>query len=113
LTEKDRRDLEFALTLNVDWVALSFVQRAADMADLRKLVGGRSAVIAKIEKPAAIWGIQPRVTSDIQSSYALPSLACEEARRLGAAKPGQRVLVLAGLPMGTPSSANLLRLVRA
>jgi pyruvate kinase len=54
LTDKDRRDLAFALNEGVDWVALSFVQRAADMAELRQLVRGRAAVLAKIEKPAAL-----------------------------------------------------------
>ena len=54
LTAKDREDLAFALRIGVDWVALSFVQRAADMAELRRLVGGRAAVLAKIEKPAAL-----------------------------------------------------------
>jgi pyruvate kinase len=54
LTDKDRKDLAFALSQGVDWVALSFVQRAADMAELRKLVDGRAAVLAKIEKPAAL-----------------------------------------------------------
>jgi pyruvate kinase len=54
LTPKDRADLAFALRLGVDWVALSFVQRAADMAELRQLVQGRAAVLAKIEKPAAL-----------------------------------------------------------
>ena len=54
LTSKDRRDLSFALDLGVDWVALSFVQRAEDMAELRRLVNGRAAVLAKIEKPAAL-----------------------------------------------------------
>jgi pyruvate kinase len=54
LTDKDRKDLAFALNQGVDWVALSFVQRAADMAELRQLVGGRAAVLAKIEKPAAL-----------------------------------------------------------
>jgi pyruvate kinase len=54
LTPKDREDLAFALRLGVDWVALSFVQRAADMAELRQLVQGRAAVLAKIEKPAAL-----------------------------------------------------------
>lgn len=54
LTPKDRTDLAFALDQGVDWVALSFVQRAADMAELRKLVDGRAAVLAKIEKPAAV-----------------------------------------------------------
>jgi pyruvate kinase len=54
LTEKDRADLAFALSQGVDWVALSFVQRASDMAELRQIVGGRAAVLAKIEKPAAL-----------------------------------------------------------
>jgi pyruvate kinase len=54
LTEKDRKDLAFALDRGVDWVALSFVQQAQDMAELRRLVDGRAAVLAKIEKPAAL-----------------------------------------------------------
>ncbi len=59
LTPKDRDDLAFALRLGVDWVALSFVQRAADMAELRRLVAGRAAVLAKIEKPAALTELDP------------------------------------------------------
>jgi pyruvate kinase len=54
MTAKDRKDLTYALHLGVDWVALSFVQHAADMAELRQLVQGRAAVMAKIEKPAAL-----------------------------------------------------------
>ena len=54
LTEKDRKDLQFALRQGVDWVALSFVQRAEDMAELKRLVDGRAACLAKIEKPAAL-----------------------------------------------------------
>ena len=54
LTEKDRRDLTFALELGVDWVALSFVQRPEDMDELRELVGGKAAIMAKLEKPSAI-----------------------------------------------------------
>ena len=54
LTPKDRADLAFALRMGVDWVALSFVQRAADMAELRQLVNGQAACLAKIEKPAAL-----------------------------------------------------------
>jgi len=54
LTEKDRRDVDAALNLGVDWVALSFVQRPDDVAELRKLVSGRAAVLAKIEKPKAL-----------------------------------------------------------
>jgi pyruvate kinase len=54
LTDKDRADLAFALQEGVDWVALSFVQRASDMAELRSLVQGRANVLAKIEKPSAL-----------------------------------------------------------
>ena len=54
LTPKDREDLAFALRLGVDWVALSFVQRAEDMAELRRLVDGKAACLAKIEKPQAL-----------------------------------------------------------
>lgn len=54
LTTKDRADLEFALHLGVDWIALSFIQRAEDIAEPRKLCRGRAAVMAKIEKPMAL-----------------------------------------------------------
>jgi pyruvate kinase len=54
LTDKDRADLSFALSQGVDWVALSFVQRASDLAELRSLVQGRAKVLAKIEKPSAL-----------------------------------------------------------
>ncbi len=54
LTEKDRSDLDFAANLGVDWIALSFVQRPDDVAEARKLIGGRAGVMAKIEKPSAL-----------------------------------------------------------
>lgn len=54
LTEKDRRDLAFAVEKGTDWVALSFVQRPEDVAEARRLMGGYGALVAKIEKPAAI-----------------------------------------------------------
>jgi pyruvate kinase len=54
LTDKDRQDLAFALEHNVDWIALSFVQRPEDVAEARRLIAGRAALLAKIEKPAAI-----------------------------------------------------------
>ncbi|MDP9414508.1 MAG: pyruvate kinase [Pseudomonadota bacterium] len=54
LTDKDRADLAFALDHHVDWVALSFVQRPEDVAEARRLIAGRAALLAKIEKPAAI-----------------------------------------------------------
>ena len=54
LTEKDRRDLAFALEQHVDWIALSFVQRPEDVAEARRLIGGKAALLSKIEKPAAL-----------------------------------------------------------
>ncbi len=54
ITKKDRSDLRFALKLGVDWVALSFIQRPEDIAEARKLIGGRAAIMAKLEKPAAL-----------------------------------------------------------
>ena len=54
LTDKDRRDLQFALNLGVDWIALSFVQRPEDVAEARRLIAGRAGVLVKMEKPLAI-----------------------------------------------------------
>jgi pyruvate kinase len=54
LTAKDRHDLAFAVNLGVDWLALSFVQRPEDIAEARKLAGREVAIMAKIEKPAAV-----------------------------------------------------------
>ena len=54
LTEKDKKDLEFALDLGVDWVSLSFVQKAQDVQMAKKLIKGKALVISKLEKPSAI-----------------------------------------------------------
>jgi len=52
LSAKDRKDLAFVCNLGVDWLALSFVQRPADVEEARKLCGNRAAILSKIEKPA-------------------------------------------------------------
>ena len=57
LTDKDRADLEAAAAIGVDWIALSFVQRAEDVAETRRLVAGRAGVMAKIEKPSALGSL--------------------------------------------------------
>lgn len=54
LTPKDHADLQFGLTLGVDWIALSFVQRAEDIREIKQIVGDRARIVAKLEKPAAI-----------------------------------------------------------
>jgi pyruvate kinase len=48
--------------VGVDWVALSFVQRAEDIAELRTLVGDKAKIMAKLEKPSAV---APGVLDDI------------------------------------------------
>lgn len=54
LTDKDRRDLEAVLAENVDWLALSFIQRPEDLIEARKLTRGRAGLLSKIEKPQAV-----------------------------------------------------------
>ena len=60
LTVKDREDLIFGIANDLDWIALSFVRRAEDMRDIKKIIadsGKDIKVIAKIEKPEAIENI--------------------------------------------------------
>lgn len=58
LTEKDRVDLEYALTKEPDWVAISFVQKPEDVAEVRDFIVARTShpvkIIAKIERPNAV-----------------------------------------------------------
>ena len=58
LTPKDKADLEYAITKNPDWVAVSFVQRAEDIASVRDFITQRTShpikIIAKIERPNAV-----------------------------------------------------------
>jgi len=58
LTSKDKSDLNKALDMGVDWVALSFVQTARDVKELRKIIGDKASIIAKIEKPSAVKNIK-------------------------------------------------------
>jgi pyruvate kinase len=67
MTPKDRSDLEAALETGIDWVALSFVQRAEDVHEAKRLVRGRAAIMSKIEKPQAI----ERLESILDASDAL------------------------------------------
>ncbi len=67
MTPKDRSDLEAALETGIDWVALSFVQRAEDVHEAKRLVRGRAAIMSKIEKPQAI----ERLESILEASDAL------------------------------------------
>ena len=68
MTPKDRADLEAALVTGVDWIALSFVQRAEDVTEAKKLIRGRAAVMAKIEKPQAIDRL-PEILEEIGRAH--------------------------------------------
>ena len=57
LTSKDKSDLNKALDMGVDWVALSFVQQAEDIIKIKKLIKNKALVMAKIEKPSAVKNI--------------------------------------------------------
>ena len=98
MTEKDRRDLSFAVQQHCDWIALSFVQRPEDLAEARKLMGGYGSLMAKIEKPAAVQRLDELLEladavmvarGDLGVElppYAVPPLQkqiVESARRLG------------------------------
>jgi pyruvate kinase len=83
LTAKDRRDLDIALELGADWIALSFVQRPQDVAELRKLVGARAGIVAKLEKPSAI--------DRLEEIVALSDAVMVARGDLGVEMPAERV----------------------
>lgn len=86
LTEKDREDLDFGLDLGADWVAMSFVQRPEDMEEGRKLIKGRAALMAKLEKPLAIQHLEEIVSQSDALMVARGDLGVE--------MPQERVPVL-------------------
>ena len=61
-------------------------------------------------KLAILWGAEARVAPELSDPEHLARVALEQAGLSGLAAPGQRVLILAGLPMGSPGAANILRL---
>ena len=54
MTPKDHADLDAALDIGCEWIALSFVQRPEDVAEAKEIIAGRAAVMTKIEKPQAM-----------------------------------------------------------
>lgn len=80
LTEKDRTDAQFALSLGVDFVALSFVRRAADVLELKRLIegmGSGASVIAKIEKPESLEDINAIIDASFGIMVARGDLGVE------------------------------------
>src|ERR1700754_968760 len=83
MTPKDRADLEAALETDIDWVTLSFVQRAEDVIEAKKMVRGRASIMSKIEKPQAI----DRLAEIVEASDALMVARGD----LGVELPAERV----------------------
>jgi pyruvate kinase len=98
MTPKDHVDLNAALETGVDWIALSFVQRGEDVAEVKKIAAGRALVMAKIEKPQAILRLDEIIVASDGLMVARGDLGVEvplekvpglqkritrEARRLG------------------------------
>jgi pyruvate kinase len=59
---------------------------------------------------AAVWGVHCVVTEDAHDQDDMVERACRIAFKEGFAKPGQRVIVVAGVPLGTPGATNMLRI---
>jgi len=100
LTSKDQADAEFALRIGVDWLALSFVQHAGDVASLRRIVGNRASVLAKIEKPAAVNDLEAILDACDGIMVARGDLGVELAPE--DVPVAQKVIVRAARRRGTP-----------
>jgi pyruvate kinase len=103
LTRKDMDDLEFALGLNVDFVALSFVRSAADVRDLKALIeqaGSPAHVIAKIEKSEAVDALLPILAETDAVMVARGDLGVEMGPELVPLL--QKRIILAALDRGKP-----------
>jgi pyruvate kinase len=103
LTRKDLDDLELALELGVDFVALSFVRSAADVRDLRALIeqaGSHAHVIAKIEKSEAVDALDDILTETDAVMVARGDLGVE----IGVALVPllQKRIIIAALERGKP-----------
>jgi pyruvate kinase len=103
LTEKDLRDLEFALDLGVDYVALSFVRSADDCRSLRELLHAADStalIIAKIEKAEALEDLEQIITASDAVMVARGDLGVEIGP---AAVPlVQKRIILRALEHGKP-----------
>jgi pyruvate kinase len=69
--------------------------------------------LATARRLALAWGVEPRVIDDVTDPEVMARVAVEQAVATGLCPPGQRLLILAGLPMGSPGAANILRLAHA
>lgn len=100
LTEKDRRDLAFAVESHVDWIALSFVQRPEDVAEARTLIRGKAGVLVKFEKPQALDRLEEILELADACMVARGDLGVELPPE--AVPPAQKRIVATARAMGKP-----------
>jgi pyruvate kinase len=81
ITDKDKRDLEFAMANGANWIAMSFVRSADDILELRELIGDnkKHRIIAKIEKPEALTCIDEIIAATDAIMIARGDLGVEVA----------------------------------
>ncbi len=100
LTPKDLADMAFALDQGVEYIGLSFVQRAQDVAHARELAGGRAWIMTKVEKPQAL--------DDLDAILALSDAVMVARGDLGVELPPEEVplaqkrIVRAARQLGRP-----------
>ncbi len=100
LTDKDRRDLHFAIDHHVDWIALSFVQRPEDVAEARGLIRGRAGVLVKFEKPQGLARLEEILELADACMVARGDLGVELPPE--AVPPAQKRIVATARAMGKP-----------
>ena len=66
--------------------------------------------VATGRRLALLWGVHCVVTQDARDLDDMVSRACRFAFKDGFAKPGQLIIVVAGVPLGTPGATNMLRI---
>ena len=72
---------------------------------------GLSPKLTTVRRLSLVWGVKPMQTKDAESVEEMVDTAEQAAHAMGYALPGQTLVVVAGMPFGTPGSTNLLRLV--
>ena len=100
LSEKDRKDLTFALEQQVDWIALSVVQLPEDVAEARTLIGGKAALLVKFEKPSGVARIEEILELADAAMVARGDLGVELPPE--AVPPLQKRIVATARRMGKP-----------
>ncbi len=100
LTSKDRKDLKFILNNEIDWIALSFVQKLSDVLKVKKYIKNKVSLISKIEKPSAIRELEEIINVSDGIMVARGDLGVELPPEL---VPGiQKEIILACRTAGKP-----------